>query len=224
VHDIGKIGIPDAILYKPGRLDELERKIMEDHPIRGADLLKRHGDFARGVDIVRHHHESWDGNGYPDRLKGTAIPFGARVIAVADSFDAMTSDRPYRRGMPPPTAATILRTGRGQQWETSVVDALLKGLAELPHQREATAEPMETVANASPAHDNPLRDAAMSDDSARDGRITEPATIGAPTCETRPPDGPNVRPIGFLAQTYGSDADDQMDATTEPSRERKALA
>ncbi len=129
VHDIGKIGIPDAVLHKPGPLTPEERAVMERHPVDGATLLKRYGDFARGVAIVRHHHERWDGEGYPDGLKGTEIPFGARVIAVADSFDAMTSDRPYRTGMPVARAASILRDGRGTQWDTAIVDAFLSTLA-----------------------------------------------------------------------------------------------
>jgi len=129
VHDIGKIGIPDAILHKPERLTDEERAVMEEHPVHGETLLKRYADFARGVEIVRHHHESWDGTGYPDRLKGADIPFGARVVAVADSFDAMTSDRPYRRGMPMHKAATILREGRGRQWDAALVDAFLRGIA-----------------------------------------------------------------------------------------------
>jgi putative two-component system response regulator len=107
--------------------------LMERHPELGADLLKRYPDFARGVDIVRHHHEAWDGSGYPHRLRGTEIPFGSRVIAVADSFDAMTSDRPYRRGMSFEQASSILRDGRGKQWEGRVVDAFL---ASLEAQRE----------------------------------------------------------------------------------------
>jgi HD-GYP domain-containing protein (c-di-GMP phosphodiesterase class II) len=102
---------------------------MEAHPVRGADLLKRHADFARGVAIVRHHHEAWDGKGYPDGLKGTEIPFGARVIAVADSFDAMTSDRPYRKGMTVQKAADILHQGRGGQWDASIVDAFLRTIS-----------------------------------------------------------------------------------------------
>jgi HD-GYP domain-containing protein (c-di-GMP phosphodiesterase class II) len=125
VHDIGKIGIPDHILNKPGRLTDEEKTIMDSHPGRGADLLARYRDFVRGMDIVRHHHERWDGEGYSDRLKGLDIPFGARVVAVADSFDAMTSDRPYRPGMPIDKAAYILRDGRGQQWEPAIIDAFL---------------------------------------------------------------------------------------------------
>jgi hypothetical protein len=129
VHDIGKIGIPDAILNKPGYLTAEERAVMEMHPVHGAVLLKRYLDFAQGIAIVRHHHERWDGAGYPDRLTGVAIPFGARVVAVADSFDAMTSDRPYRRGMPLDKAMAILHEGRGQQWDAAVVDAFLASLA-----------------------------------------------------------------------------------------------
>jgi len=128
VHDIGKIGIPDQILNKPGRLTPEEKRIMDSHPARGAELLARYTDFARGMDIVRHHHESWDGQGYPDGLKGLDIPFGARVIAVADSFDAMTSDRPYRAGMQIAKAAQILCEGRGRQWEPLIVDAFLHHL------------------------------------------------------------------------------------------------
>jgi hypothetical protein len=134
VHDIGKIGIPDHILNKPGRLTDEEKQIMDSHPARGAELLARYTDFARGMEIVRHHHERWDGLGYPDGLKGLDIPFGARVVAVADSFDAMTSDRPYRAGMPIHKAAKILCEGRGQQWEPLIVDAFLRHLEKAhPH-------------------------------------------------------------------------------------------
>ncbi|HMP40509.1 MAG TPA: HD-GYP domain-containing protein, partial [Roseiflexaceae bacterium] len=123
VHDIGKIGIPDHVLNKPGRLTEEETLVMNSHPVRGAELLARYRDFARGIEIVRGHHERWDGLGYPDGLKGMDIPFGARVIAVADSFDAMTSDRPYRKGMSVEQATPILRAGRGTQWDAALLDA-----------------------------------------------------------------------------------------------------
>jgi hypothetical protein len=129
VHDIGKIGVPDQVLHKPGVLTAEERAIMETHPEQGADLLRRYPDFAQGVEIVRHHHERWDGAGYPHRRKGTDIPFGARIVAVADSFDAMTSDRPYRRAMPVRKAVEILRAGRGTQWDPVIVDAFLRSIA-----------------------------------------------------------------------------------------------
>jgi putative nucleotidyltransferase with HDIG domain len=130
VHDIGKIAVPDGILNKPARLTDDERAVMETHPDRGAEFLARYPQFARGVEIVRHHHEAWDGSGYPHRLRDTQIPFGARVIAVADSYDAMTSDRPYRNGMAPGRAAAILREGRGRQWDGVVVDAFLRSIAD----------------------------------------------------------------------------------------------
>jgi putative nucleotidyltransferase with HDIG domain len=150
VHDIGKIGIPDQILNKPGRLTDEEKRIMDSHPVRGAELLARYTDFARGMDIVRYHHERWDGQGYPDGLKDLDIPFGARVVAVADSFDAMTSDRPYRAGMPINKAAQILRAGRGYQWEPTIVDAFLSYLEkELPQIRlSSTATAANSISTA----------------------------------------------------------------------------
>ena len=138
VHDIGKIGIHDDILQKPGKLTAEEWAIMQTHVERGADLLERYPDFARGIAIIRHHHESWDGTGYPHRLKGNDIPFGARVIAVADSFDAMTSDRPYRPGMTVQKAASILRVGRGRQWDGQIVDAFLRSISDQLGERQAS--------------------------------------------------------------------------------------
>ncbi len=126
VHDIGKIAIPDAILMKPGPLTGEERAQMQTHAERGAEVLARHRDFRHGVAVVLHHHEAWDGSGYPRGLKGLAIPFGARLMAVADAFDAMTSDRPYRGAMSAAKAASILRQGRGLQWDPQMVDALLR--------------------------------------------------------------------------------------------------
>lgn len=125
VHDIGKIAIPDQILNKPERLTDEERLVMESHPQRGADFLARYQDFRRGTTIVLYHHERVDGRGYPHGLRGDDIPFGARVIAVADSFDAMTSDRPYRKGMSIATATQILVEGRGTQWDSGIVDAFV---------------------------------------------------------------------------------------------------
>ena len=98
---------------------------MEKHPIIGADMLAKYPAFARGAAIVRGHHERMDGKGYPDRISGTDIPFGARVIAIADSFDAMTSDRPYRKGMPPEQALEVLREGAGTQWDRELVEEFM---------------------------------------------------------------------------------------------------
>ena len=126
VHDLGKIGVPDHILNKTGLLTPEEKAVMDSHPAQGAELLARFAESAHGQAIVRHHHERWDGQGYPDRLARWDIPFGARVIAVADSFDAMTSDRPYRRAMSLGQATAILRAGRDQQWDPAIVDAFLR--------------------------------------------------------------------------------------------------
>lgn len=112
---------------------------METHSERGAEVLRRYRDFVRGVEIVRHHHEAWDGTGYPHRLKATEIPFGARIIAVADSFDAMTSDRPYRKGMSVERAAGILASGKGTQWDPDLVQVFLRVIA------EELDRPVETV-------------------------------------------------------------------------------
>lgn len=126
VHDLGKIGIPDRILLKPGPLSTEERITMWLHTEIGARILSQFHLFRSGADIVLHHHEAFDGSGYPGRLAGEAIPLGARVVAVADAFDAMTSDRPYRGALSVDEAADRLRTGAGTQWDPVVVDALLR--------------------------------------------------------------------------------------------------
>lgn len=131
LHDIGKIGIPDAILLKPGPLTPDERKTMESHAALGAALLEGGADpiLRIATTIAMSHHERWDGNGYPCRLSGMAIPIGGRIVAVADAYDAMTQDRPYRRAMPRETARQILREGAGSQWDSTVVDAFFRVLA-----------------------------------------------------------------------------------------------
>jgi HD-GYP domain-containing protein (c-di-GMP phosphodiesterase class II) len=122
LHDIGKIGIPDSILMKPGLLLPQEMAVMRTHPEKGAELIAKYKDFSRGATMIMHHHERWDGNGYPSGLKEYAIPFGARVISVVDSFDAMTSDRPYRKAMSPHQAIHILLEGSGTQWDPNIVN------------------------------------------------------------------------------------------------------
>jgi putative nucleotidyltransferase with HDIG domain len=124
LHDIGKIGIPDRILSKPGPLDADERRVMETHTTLGAQILAGVGMLEeRGIEIVRHHHERWDGGGYPDRLKGEQIPLAARIFAVADALDAMTSDRPYRPAMPWAAAGRELVAQSGAQFDPAVVEA-----------------------------------------------------------------------------------------------------
>ncbi len=121
LHDIGKIGIPEEILNKPGRLTEQEFDIIKAHPVIGEQILVPLDFLAETRPIVRHHHERWDGEGYPDRLKADAIPRHAAILAIVDSFDAMTSKRPYRDGLPAGRALEILREGAGTQWDPALV-------------------------------------------------------------------------------------------------------
>jgi putative nucleotidyltransferase with HDIG domain len=126
LHDIGKIGVPDNILRKPAALSEAEWTTMRKHPEFGARIIAGIPFLQDVARIVRHHHERWDGMGYPDRLAGEAIPVGARVFAVADSFDAMTSDRPYRRAMSIAAACDEVLRCRGTQFDPAVVDAFAR--------------------------------------------------------------------------------------------------
>ena len=127
LHDVGKIGIPDRILLKPGSLSEAERRLMRTHTLLGEQLL---GGVAllqgEGLRVVRSHHERWDGRGYPDGLAGEEIAPGARIFAVADALDAITSDRPYRRAGEWETAVDELRRGAGRQFDAKVVEAFLE--------------------------------------------------------------------------------------------------
>lgn len=141
LHDIGKIGITDALLFKPGALSEDEKAEFNRHAMIGANLLRNFQLFRKGVNIVAAHHERYDGRGYPNRLQGDAIPLGARIIAVADSFDAMTSNRPYRSGMSKEQAMDILRQGAGTQWDPSIISVFLDLLsAEVNPVAESYAE------------------------------------------------------------------------------------
>jgi len=126
LHDIGKIGIMEQILNKPGRLTNEEFGIIKKHPVIGFEILKSI-DFLKDVTLlVKFHHERWDGKGYPDGLKETAIPLGARIIAVADTFDAMTSDRPYRKGLPVEVAIDEIKRCSGSQFDPTIVDAFIR--------------------------------------------------------------------------------------------------
>ena len=126
LHDIGKIGVPDNVLRKPAALSEAEWAVMRRHPEHGAGIISSIPFLADVARIVRHHHERWDGEGYPDGLAGDAIPLGARIFAVADSFDAMTSDRPYRRAMDVAEACREIARCRGGQFDPLVADAFLR--------------------------------------------------------------------------------------------------
>ena len=126
LHDIGKIGVDDYILRKPGRLDDSERKKMKKHSMIGSRIVQNIKQMHNVVPGIRHHHEEFDGTGYPGKLSGTKIPVIARIIAVADCFDAMTTDRPYRKGLPIQTALDELNKMRGTQFDGKVVDAFFK--------------------------------------------------------------------------------------------------
>lgn len=126
LHDIGKIGTPGAILNKPGRLTEEERAVINRHPADGANLLSKMKYFNAILPTIRHHHERYDGKGYPDGLTGGDIPLAARILAVADSFDAMTSDRPYREGLTWDVALSELEKNKGTQFDSRVVDLFVR--------------------------------------------------------------------------------------------------
>jgi HD-GYP domain-containing protein (c-di-GMP phosphodiesterase class II) len=125
VHDVGKISTDNRILLKAGPLTEEERAQIMAHPADGANLVGQFSMYGKGRDFIRHHHERWDGTGYPDGLAGEQIPLGARIIAVADAFDAMTSDRPYRTSMPAEEAVAELVRCSGTQFDARVVEVFL---------------------------------------------------------------------------------------------------
>ena len=122
LHDIGKVGVPDAILFKPGSLDGDEREQMQQHPLIGEEIIRDIEFLAPARPVVRHHHERWDGTGYPDGLGGEEIPLAARVFALADALDAITSNRPYRAATGLADARARLR-GAGGQFDPAVVEA-----------------------------------------------------------------------------------------------------
>jgi diguanylate cyclase (GGDEF)-like protein len=125
LHDIGKVGVPDEVLHKPGPLTEREWEIMRQHPAIGERILRAIPGLGAVARIVRHEHERWDGNGYPDNLAGAAIPVGSRIILACDAYHAMTSDRPYRKAMQHPEAMAELTGNAGTQFDPEVVQALV---------------------------------------------------------------------------------------------------
>jgi putative nucleotidyltransferase with HDIG domain len=126
LHDVGKIGVPDAILLKKGGLTDEERDVVRRHPGIGASLLQRIPFLSGAREIVESHHEKFDGSGYPKGLRGEEIPIGARIFAVADVFDALTTDRPYKAALSYRSAADYLASGRGTHFDPAVVDAFLE--------------------------------------------------------------------------------------------------
>ena len=128
-HDLGKIGIPDHILLKPGRLTQKEEKIMQTHPVKSVEIVEplcKVPFFKTLIPGIRHHHERMDGEGYPDRIAGSQIPLSARIILVADTYDAMTTTRPYRKGLAKELAYKELRQFAGRQFDPQLVEIFLK--------------------------------------------------------------------------------------------------
>ena len=131
IHDIGKIGVPDAVLLKPGPLDARELASMRMHPIIGESIVRPLRSGASLLPIIRHHHEHFDGGGYPDGLARRAIPHLARIVAVCDAYDALVTDRPYRRAKSVDEAIAILNDGAGHQWDPEAVEVLTSEMSNM---------------------------------------------------------------------------------------------
>jgi putative nucleotidyltransferase with HDIG domain len=131
-HDIGKIAIPDVLLTKPARLTQDEFDLMKRHSAEGARIVAKFGRLREAVPIIRHHHERWDGRGYPDGLEGEGIPLAAAIVGLADAWDAMTIERPYQRALRFEEAVKEVRDGRGTQFVPQVVDAFMAALRRRP--------------------------------------------------------------------------------------------
>lgn len=125
LHDIGKMAIPDGILLKPGPLTDDERELIKQHPVYAYNMLKQIDFLLPAIDIPHYHHEKWDGTGYPDGLRGEDIPFAARIFPVIDVYDALVSDRPYRKGLPPDEVRERIKADSGKHFDPQVVDAFM---------------------------------------------------------------------------------------------------
>lgn len=146
LHDIGKIGIDDNVLRKPGKLTEIEYEHIKLHSEIGFRILKDLRQLDEVLPVVLHHHEQWDGKGYPRQLGGKDIPLMARIVAVADAFDAMGSDRPYRQGMPEARLDQVLREGAGKQWDPEVIEAFFRARDDIRTVFRRDREPQREVA------------------------------------------------------------------------------
>lgn len=136
LHDIGKIGIRDDVLLKEGKLDDTEWEAMKSHSEQGYNILMNVKSFELIADVVRSHHERYDGKGYPDGLKGNDIPLGARIIAIADSIDAMISDRPYRKGLDISACKEEIQKNMGIMYDSAIAELVIKHWDEVLKSRE----------------------------------------------------------------------------------------
>jgi putative nucleotidyltransferase with HDIG domain len=153
LHDIGKIGMPDAILRKPFPLTAEERAIMNTHPYEGSNILKQIEGFSEIAEIVRHHHEWYDGNGYPDGLRGDQISFGARIVAILDAYDAMISGRCYQRAITKNRVIVELIKGKGRQFDPDITDLVIPILRGRNHQIGLSRQSVRFAAAFSPITD-----------------------------------------------------------------------
>jgi putative nucleotidyltransferase with HDIG domain len=182
LHDVGKLNTPTAILEKRGPLDDAEREVMREHVTEGATLVETLGD-PRLTAIVRHHHERFDGGGYPSHLKGDEIPLGARVVAVADAFDAITSARPYRDGVQDKRALDVLHEESGHQFDPEVVDAFVRYYSD-----------RDISAFFSAALSSPRTDFLRSLQSGLAGAVAASVLAAGALAATRPPSAPAGSP------------------------------
>lgn len=144
MHDVGKIGIPENILLEPGQLDEPSWEIMKQHPVIGAEIVGQITDLGYVARVVRSHHERWDGNGYPDGLKGEAIPYLSRILYIADAYDALTADRAYRKGMSDDQAMRVIRKQAGTHFDTDLVRVMEQQVIPALHQERRDQQMLMT--------------------------------------------------------------------------------
>jgi HD-GYP domain-containing protein (c-di-GMP phosphodiesterase class II) len=144
LHDIGKIGVPDAILSKPGVLTDEEREVMQQHPLQAKEMLAAIQFLRPATEIPCCHHECWDGSGYPNGFKGEEIPLSARIFAVIDVWDALTSDRPYRKAWATKDAIAYIEQNAGKLFDPQVVKVFLKNIHQLVEKMDQTGERLTT--------------------------------------------------------------------------------
>jgi diguanylate cyclase (GGDEF)-like protein/putative nucleotidyltransferase with HDIG domain len=175
LHDIGKLAVPEHILSKPGRLTPDEFEKMKIHPIVGADIIERANFPYPVAPIVRSHHERWNGEGYPDGLRGTAIPIGARILSAVDCFDALSSDRQYRRALPPAEAIAFVQKEAGHAFDPDVVDVLVAHHRELERKVKANAGRIKDIASLRITRGKPAAGFEQAAPSASEGSIASDA-------------------------------------------------